>query len=179
MKTRTGYDNVEMKQFILDRLAQVEYTDTYVFAIRHQGMIKAAKVEHAMDILPLVSYCEKQASSHGAPWGVRMWNSSAAFEIILSYASEVWTLCSVDEFEESYQAAGGKKAIPGYRGEWFERMFVEYVGGTRPESRTAKCTECGDVILNGEHLQLKLWNATVTTEPQVNRFYAQKLHAEA
>ena len=73
MKTRTGYDNVEMKQFILDRLAQVEYTDTYVFAIRHQGMIKAAKVEHAMDILPLVSYCEKQASSHGAPWGVRMW----------------------------------------------------------------------------------------------------------
>jgi hypothetical protein len=80
-------------------------------------------------------------------------------------------LCSVEEFETTYQEAGGRK-LDGYRGEWFERLFVKYVGGTRPEKRNAKCTECGDVILDGKHLQLKLWNATITTEPQVNRFYA-------
>lgn len=167
---RKGFDNKEMKQFILDRLAEVEYTDTYVFGIRDNGMLKAVEVEHAHDILPLITYCEKQASSHGAPWGVRMWNASAAFDIIKAYASRIWTLCSIEEFERTYQEAGGKK-IDGYRGEWFERMFVKYVGGTRPEKRNAKCTESGDVILKGKHLQLKLWNATITTEPQVNRFY--------
>lgn len=175
MKTRKGYDNKEMKQFILDRLAQVEFTDTYAFATRHNGMIEAVEIENAHDVLPFITYCEPQASSKGSCWGVRMWNSSAAFEIMREYASNIYTLCSVKEFEESYQAAGGKKGVPGYRGEWFERMFVKYVGGTRPDSRTAKCTESGDVILNGKHIQLKLWNATVMTEPQVNRFYAQKI----
>ena len=177
MKTRNGYDNIEMKRFILGRLAKVEYTNSYVFATRRNGMIEAIEVDHAEDILPFITYCEQQASSHGAPWGVRMWNSEAAFEIIRSYASRIWTLCSVKDFEESYQAAGGKKKIPGYRGEWFERLFVKYVGGERPENRCAKCTECGDVILDGKHLQLKLWNATITTEPQVNRFYAEKVCA--
>lgn len=168
---RKGFDNQEMKQYILDRLAQVEYTDTYVFAIRDHKMVKAVEVENAHDVLPLITYCERQASSHGSPWGVRMWNSTAAFEIIKAYASRIWTLCSVEEFETTYQEAGGRK-LDGYRGEWFERLFVKYVGGVRPEKRTAKCTECGDVILDGKHLQLKLWNATITTEPQVNRFYA-------
>lgn len=173
MKTRIGYDNTEMKQMILDRLEKVEFTHTYVFAIRQNGMVKAVEVDDALDILPFVTYCEPQAQSHGAPWGVRMWNSADAFDIILSYASRVWTICSVKEFEETYQAAGGNK-IPGYRGEWFERLFVKFIGGTRPEKRNAKCTESGDVILNGKHLQLKLWNATITTEPQVNRFYVKK-----
>lgn len=168
---RKGFDNQEMKQYILDRLAQVEYTDTYVFAIRDHKMVKAVEVENAHDVLPLITYCERQASSHGSPWGVRMWNSTATFEIIKAYASRIWTLCSVEEFETTYQEAGGRK-LDGYRGEWFERLFVKYVGGTRPEKRNAKCTECGDVILDGKHLQLKLWNATITTEPQVNRFYA-------
>ena len=33
--------------------------------------------------------------------------------------------------------------------------------------------ESGDIIVNGEHIQCKLWNATVTTEPQILRFMAQ------
>ena len=175
MTTRTGNNNKEMQMFILDRLAQVEYTNTYVFAIRTKGMLQAAIVENANDILPLVTYCERQASSKGGVWGVRMWNAEAAFEIIREYAREIIDICSVREFEQSYEEAGGKKAIPGYKGEWFERLFVRTVGGERPESRTAKCTECGDVILNGEHLQLKLWNATITTEKQVNKFYMDKM----
>ena len=179
MTTRTGNDNVEMKMYILNRLAEVEATDTYVFAIRHKRMVQAVEVEHAMDILPLITYCEPQASSKGFNYGVRMWNAEAAFEIIRSYASRTWTLCSVAEFEESYQAAGGKKAIAGYRGEWFERLFVKYVGGTRPESRTAKCTQCGDVNLDGKELQLKFWNATVSDERTVNNFHAKRIAAEA
>ena len=47
------------------------------------------------------------------------------------------------------------------------------LGGIRPEKRTAKCTESGDMIVNGEHIQLKLWNATITDEKTVNNFYSE------
>lgn len=178
MKIRKGEDNKEMKQFILDRLAQVEYTDCYGFAIRDEKMVKAAIVEHAHDILPFITYCERQATSKGSCWGVRMWNSEDCFSIIKEYASEIIPLCSVKEFERGYEEAAAATEtgrLPGYRGEWFERWFVKVVGGVRPDNRTAKCTESGDVILNGKHIQLKLWNATIMTETQVNRFYAERM----
>lgn len=174
-KTRIGNDNKEMKAMLLDRLAKVEYTDIYGFAIRDKKMVKYCKVEHAMDILPMITYCEPQATSKGANCGVRMWNSEAAFEIIKAYASEIIPICSVDEFENGYQQAcaeNGKK-IDGYRGEWFERLVAKMLGGIRPEKRTAKCTESGDMIVNGEHIQLKLWNATITDEKTVNNFYSE------
>ena len=176
---RKGFDNKEMKMVILNRLEEIEYTHTFVFAIRDNGFVKAAEVENAPDILPMITYCERQASSHKSPWGVRMWNSSSAFEIIKAYASRIWTLCSVEEFERTYEEAGGKKAIPGYRGEWFERLFIQFVGGTRPENRAAKCIDSGDVILDGKHLQLKLWNATISDERTVNNLYAEVMARQA
>ena len=172
-KERNGNDNKEMKQFMLDRLAKVEYTDTYVFAIREKGMVKAVEVENAPEILPFITYCERRAVSKGGTWGIRMWNAKGAFDIIKAYGSREWTLCSVEEFERSFEEAYEVEKMSGKRGEWFERLFVQQVGGERPTDRRAKCTESGDVILNGKHLQLKLWNATVTEEEQVNRFYNQ------
>lgn len=174
-KKRNGNDNEEMKRFILNRLAEVEYTDTYVFAIREHGMVKAVEVENASEILPFITYCERRAKSKGGMWGVRMWNAKGAFDIIKAYGSREWTLCSVHEFEQSFEEAYEIEKMSGKRGEWFERLFIKYVGGVRPDDRRAKCTESGDVILDGKHLQLKLWNATITEENQVNRFYEQKL----
>jgi uncharacterized protein YuzE len=176
---RNGKDNKEMKKFILDRLAMVEYTNTYVFGIHENGLVKAVEVENAPEILPFITYCERRAKSKGETWGVRMWNASAAFEIIKAYASRMWTLCSVHEFEESFEEACEVETISGKRGEWFERMFVKYVGGVRPTDRRAPCTETGDVILDGKHLQLKFWNGTVSEEKQVNRFYEAKMKATA
>lgn len=178
MNFRTGYNNPEMQTLILDRLAKVEFTHTYIFAIRSHGMLLACKVEHADDLLPYITYCEPQAQSHGGVWGVRMWNSDKAFENILEYASEVFTLCSVKEFERSFAEAKANNSFKGNRGDWFETVFTDMVGGERPALRNAKCTETGDIILNGEHLQLKFWNATVTTEPQVNKFYAEYMQRE-
>lgn len=175
MEKRTGKSNEAMKAIILDRMAKVEYTDTFAFAIRTKGIVQAAIVENASDILPMVTYCERLASKKGEGWNVRMWNAESAFKIIRDYAREIIDLCSVEEFEESYLEAGGNKAIPGYRGEWFERWFVKIVGGERPENRQAKCTETGDVILNGEHIQLKLWNASVGNEKTSARFYEEYL----
>ena len=177
-RTMKKNSNEEMKMVILDRLNAVEFTHVYAFAIREDKMVKAVIVENADEIMPLITYCERNSKSHGGVWGVRMWNAREAFEVIKEYAREIIPMCSVKEFEAIYteHKANG---YSGNRGNLFEDMFADFTNGTQNEDPTAKCTECGDVVVNGEHIQCKFWNATVTTEPQVNRFYLKHLEKVA
>lgn len=164
-------DNRELKMMILENLAKVEFTHTYALAIRENGLVKACIVENAHEILPMLTRCEKSASSHNSVYGVRMNGKVADFELIKSYAREIITLYSVEEFEEIYATKGNRGSYN--RGHIFEEMCAVAMGGSQMESKVAKCTECGDIVVNGEHIQCKLWNATVTTEPQILRFMAQ------
>lgn len=166
--------NEEVKAMILNRLAEVEFTHTYAFAIRDEKMVKAVVVENADEVLPLVTYCERNAESHGAVWGVRMLNSRATFETLKEYANAIIPLCTINEFENRLLERR-ENGIKENRGNLFEVYFSEMTGGIMNENKSAKCTECGDVVVNGVHIQCKLWNATITTEPQVNRFYAKYL----
>ena len=163
--------NEEIKKVILDRLSVVEFTHTYALGFYENGMIKAAIVENADAILPLITYAEPQASSHKSVWGVRVYGIKANFEIMKTYAREVIDLCSIESFEREYAEHGNRGN--NNRGHIFERLCAEIMGGRQMESKTAKCTESGDIEVKGEHIQCKLWNATVTTEPQVNRFYKE------
>lgn len=164
--------NEEIKRTVLNRLAMVEATHTYAIAIKDNKMVKAAIVENADEVLPLITYCELNSKSHGAVYGVRIHGTKANFDLLKEYAREIIPMCSVEEFERTY-VESKKNGYTGNRGNLFEDMFAQFTGGKQNESKTAKCTECGDVNVNGEEIQVKYWNATVTTEPQVNRFYAE------
>ena len=163
MRTKAYY---QIKMKTLELLARVEYTHTYAFIIRDNGMVKAAIVEEADTIMPFITVCELTGRDG---YKVRMWNSREAFTTIKEYARELITLCSVKEFEASFATAKGNGYF-GNRGNFGEDLFATITGATQMTSKTAKCTECGDVILNGEHIQVKLWNATVTTLEQAERF---------
>lgn len=165
-------DNVEMKLFILNNLADLEYTHTYAIAIREDKMVKACIVENADEIMPMITICEQQATSHNAVWGVRVNGVKETFALVKEYAREIVDICSIAEFEEIYATCGNRGS--NNRGHIFERLCAERMGGVQMESKTAKCTESGDIIVNGEHIQCKLWNATVTTEPQILRFMERK-----
>lgn len=164
--------NKEEKSYILNTLSKVESTHTYVFAIRSKGHVYGAIVENAEDLLPLVTVCEARAKSKGCDLAVRMWNSSKAFKVIKEYARELIDLGTVESFETGFKAwqADGNR---GNRGNYFEILFSAVTGAEMNTNPTAKCTECGDVRLNGEEMQLKLWNATITTMEQVERFKAR------
>ena len=97
----TRKDNIEIKTAILNALASLEYTHTYAFGIREHGMVKAAIVENADEILPLITIAEQQASSHNSVWGIRMHGTTADFALIKSYAREVIDICSVKAFEQA------------------------------------------------------------------------------
>lgn len=165
-------DNIEIKTSILEKLASVEFTHTYIFGFRENGMVNAAIVENADEILPMICVAEQQASSHKSVWGVRVNITEEKREIVKEYAREIIPICSVKFLEQEYAEHGHKGK--NNRGHIFERLCAEVMNGSRPDSMTAKCTESGDIIVNGEHFQCKLWNATVTTEPQVMKFIAKK-----
>lgn len=164
-------DNVEMKNHILEMLASVEYTHTYAFAIRENKMVKAVIVDNADELMPLVTICERQAKSHGSEWGVRVNGTKESFSLLKDYAREIIDICSVAYFEEVYATEGNRGG--NNRGHIFERLCAERMGGYQVAKKNAKSTESGDIVVNGEHIQCKLWNATVTTEAQVLRFKAQ------
>lgn len=166
--------NETIKNVILERLAKVEFTNTYAFAIRDEKMVKAVIVENADEILPFVTYCERNAESHGATWGVRMINKNEIFETIKEYAREIIPMYSTKEFERMFLEAKGS-GYKGNRGNFFEDKFAILTNGIQNSNKSAKCTECGDVVVNGEHIQCKFWNATITTETQVNKFYESYL----
>lgn len=160
------HDYYEIKMRILRALARLEATHTYALVIRDDGCVKAAIVENADDLLPLVTVCEISGRDG---FKVRMWNSNEAFSIIKTYARELITLCTVKEFEEAFKEAKAN-GYTGNRGNFAEDLFALVTDGKQNESKTAKCTECGDVNVNGEEIQVKLWNATITTLEQVERF---------
>lgn len=162
-------DNIEMKTIILNDLAKVEFTHTYAIAIKDNKRVKAAIVENAEKIMPMITVCELQAKSHGAPWGIRVNGVKENFALIKEYAREVIDICSVKEFEYIYSTQGNRGN--NNRGHIFERMCAEVMGGFQADSKTAKCIDCGDIIVNGEHIQCKLWNATVTTETTIKNFH--------
>lgn len=162
-------DNVEMKVMILNKLAEVEYTHTYAFGIHENKMVKAVIVENADEILPLITIAENQAKSHGSVWGVRINLDRKNTELIKTYAREIIDICSIAYLEQEYAEHGNKGK--NNRGHIFERLCAEVMNGKQNTKTNAKCVDCGDIVVDGEHIQCKLWNATVTTEPQVERFY--------
>lgn len=164
-------DNAEIKGMILERLATVEFTHTYAIGIHENGLVKAVIIENADEVLPLITVAEKQAESHNAVWAVRVRMTKERAEIAKTYAREVIDLCSIEWFENEYKMNGNRGSYN--RGHIFEKLCASVMGGQQMDKMNAKCTECGDIVVNNEHIQCKLWNATVTTEPQVNRFYAE------
>ena len=61
-------ENMNIKMAILNTLFKVEYTSTYAFIIRDNGLVKVATVENANAILPFVTVVERCAKSKGTEW---------------------------------------------------------------------------------------------------------------
>ena len=116
-------DNIEMKNAILEKLASVEFTHTYAIAFRENKTVKAAIVEDADEILPLICISEPQASSHNSVWGVRVNLTRENREIVKTYAREIVDICSVKFFEQEYAEHGNRGS--NNRGHIFERLFAD------------------------------------------------------
>lgn len=163
--------NPEIRDIILNTLFEIEYTHTYAIGFVENKIIKAAIIENADNILPFVTYAERQAASHGAVWGVRIWARKQTTEILKTYAREIVDICTVDYMEREYAISGNRGG--NNRGHIFERLCAEVMNGKQVKNKCAKCIYSGDIIVNDEHIQCKFYNATVTTEVTVRNLYKE------
>ena len=165
----TKNHNPEMQKVLIKEYHSLAYTTNYGFCVRTGGKVTAVIVENVgCELLEQITYCERNAESHGGYYGLRMLNSKATMETLLAMATKSFDLGTYADFENGfaeYRANGNK----GNRGDYFEDVFAELVHGTKPESRTACFTDCGDVIANGTHYQCKLYNATFTTSQTIKK----------
>ena len=155
-------ENKAIKLYLLNNYVDNSYKGVeYVHAIRENGRVKAAVVEDFHDIIYNCTVCERSASSKGDTYRLRAWNCKESFDTIKTYAKEIIDMCSVEEFEEGFKA-WKNQGNKGNRGNYFEPLYCGMTGAVQVEKANAKFTDSGDVVLNGKHQQLKLWNATYT-----------------
>ncbi len=161
--------NPEMQKYLLAEYHSMAYTSTYSFCVKAHGKVAVAIVNNAdIDFLERITYCERNAESHGGYYGLRMRSDAKTQDYIRANAHKLYELGTVKEFEASFQQykANGNT---GNRGDYFEKLFTELVKGTNPEKRNACFTDCGDVVVDNIHYQVKLYNATFTTENTIKR----------
>jgi hypothetical protein len=163
----TKNHNPEMHKYLIEQYTALAFTHTYAFCVKHKGKMKVAIVENANSILPDITYCEPNSSSHGKVYGLRMMEKQIVSEMILNRASEIFELGTYKDFENGFTEY--RQTAKGNRGDYFEMVFTKMVNGTNPDKRNACFTDCGDVIANGKHYQCKLYNATFTTESTIAR----------
>ena len=158
----TKNHNPAMHATMLPRYIRLAYTHSYIFAIKYARHIHLAFVRDARGILANITYCERNAESHGALYGLRMYNCKATSETILANAYATYDLGLATDFEADYldRKANGYK---GNRGNLLEDMVVDMFHAERPENINTSFAVAGDMVIDGTHFQMKIWNATFTT----------------
>lgn len=79
------------------------------------------------------------------------------------------TLCTKDEFEELAKVVGGNGR--SNRGLAFEKLVTEYFNQVW-KADSKKFTECGDIVINNKHYQIKTHKATFTNETALTELSA-------
>ena len=150
--------NENIKEYLTTEYARLAYTSNYVFGYTENGMVYGAMVENADEILPYVTCLDRASSKNGGTYSLKYKPTKAITAILRAHASKVFAVCSV-EYLESLNKANRQN-----RGQIFEAMVAEILKAETPKAKNAKFTDCGDIIVNHRHYQVKYAKATFTDE---------------
>lgn len=149
-----------MKDMLLDMLECVEFTHSYIFTVYDKaGNMWACVYDNAMDILHNTTYIY---TNKNGKVQVKMDTHRSSMDSIKASADEVISLGTRKDFER--YAKQYKNRWGFNRGYYNEILIAKNLGGKLNKAKNAKLTDCGDMVLDGKHYQLKLYNATVCHE---------------
>lgn len=150
--------NENIKEYLISEYSRLAFTSNYVFGYAESGMIYAAMIENADEILPYVTCLDRASSKNGGTYSLKYKPTKAIAAILRAHASKVFAVCSV-EYLESLNKANRQN-----RGQIFEAMVAKILKAETPKAKNAKFTDCGDIIVNYRHYQVKYAKATFTDE---------------
>lgn len=149
--------NITLLIDMIERYNALAYTHNYVFGFTFDGNVYAVTtgVEHLETILTL------DRASRGDGTALRF-SPTKAIKSFLFTAYKPVLICSEEFFNDTVKNSKYNK------GEIFEKMYTEKCGQVW-EKDNKKFTECGDIVVDGTHYQIKFQKATFTNEKTLTR----------
>ena len=147
----------------------VEYTHSYIFTVYdNKGNMYACVYEDARAILREVT----QLGTHKGHATVQMHPTREHMNMLMNNADMLVSLGSRSDFE-----AGAKWYKARWhlnRGYYNEVVVCKAMNGKLVKHKNACMTDCGDMVVDGHHYQLKYFNATVCHENRLVNMLKRK-----
>ena len=154
-------ENILVKKYLCDEYNRLAYTHNYIFGYAIKGMIYAARVLNAADLLPYIASLDRASSKNGGTFSIKFKPNAEKIAMIAAAAVEIKPVCSVEYMENLF--ANSKQN----RGQIFETLSAEIFNGVQMDAKNAKFTDCGDIVVENVHYQVKFQKATFTDERTV------------
>lgn len=151
-------ENITITAYLTSEYTRLAYTHSYIFGYAIKGMVYAARVMDARGILPYIASLDRASSKNGGTYSLKYKPNMDKVAIIIANACEIRPICTVDYMEQTF--ANSKLN----RGQIFEDMVIDAWHGHRVGGKSAKFTDCGDMVVDGIHYQIKYNKATFTDE---------------
>ncbi len=156
-------ENKAMHAALVNWYNRKAFTHSYVFGYAFGGVVYAAKVEKADNLLPFITCVESASAKNGGGYALKYKPNKTIWIAICAAATEVLPICSVDYLEEL------NKNSKHNRGQLFEELVANAFGGELNTCANAKFTDAGDLTINGIAYQVKYSKATFTNEATMQR----------
>ena len=156
--------NEAIHKFLIDSYNRLAYTHSYIFGYVANGMVYGARINDARPILPYVTCLDCASSKNGGTIQLKYKPNKAQVAVIIENADEIRAICTEQYLEDTFRSCRQN------RGQIFEALAALTFNGEQVIAKNAKFTDCGDIIVNGDHLQVKFLKATFTDERTIRNF---------
>lgn len=150
--------NEAMHKYLIDTYNRLAYTHSYILGYVANGMVYGAKVADARPILPYITCLDCASSKNGGTVQLKYKPNKAQVAVIVETATEIRPICTAEFLENQFRTTKFN------RGQIFEALSAEAFGGAQVDRKNSKFTDCGDIIADGIHYQVKFLKATFSDE---------------
>lgn len=155
---------------MLNMLECVEYTHSYIFTVyNNKGDMFACVYKNACEVLHKVT----TLGAHNGHTTVKMLPTRANMDYLMDNADMLISLGTRKDFECG--AKWYKARWHLNRGYYNEVVVCKAMHGKLVTCKNACLTDCGDMVVDGVHYQLKYFNATVCHENRLANMLMRKV----
>lgn len=155
--------NENIKAYLVNGYNKLAYTHNYVFGYVECGMVYGAIVKNAASLLDNITTLDRASSKNGGTYSLKYKPNKAMLALIKSKATAIVPIMTEVMLEKM------KAESNHNRGQIFEDEVAKVLKAERPKCLNAKFTECGDIIIDFTHYQVKYLKATFTDELTLRR----------
>ena len=152
--------------YLIENYNRLAYTHNYVFGFIENGFYYGAVVMNGSNLLYGICSTDIASEKNGGTIQLKYKPNKAKIALIKEQAVAILPICSVD-YMEKLNAESKQN-----RGQIFEKLVADNMGGVQSENKRAKFTECGDIVVDGIHYQVKNVKATFTDERTIRNMLA-------